>query len=220
MNSTLVGPDLETPPELDRGGGGGFEDLGSDGGGDRGRGPASRFDTYQTVVWVLMIPIVMLFVGLTSSLVVRKGISDDWISIQIPKILWLNTLVLLSSSAALEIARRALKQANHDSFRVWLWITAALGTLFLLGQIAAWRQLAAEGAFLSSNPSSSFFYVLTASHGAHLMGGMTALIYLTIRVFRNQFGPRRRSALRATAVYWHFMDGLWIYLIALLIFWR
>jgi cytochrome c oxidase subunit III len=220
MNPTLVDPELETPPELDRGGGGGFEDIGSDGGGDRGRDPASRFDTYQTVVWVLMIPIVMLFAGLTSSLVVRKGISDDWISIQIPKILWLNTLVLLSSSAALEIARRALRRRNHASFRVWLWLTAALGTLFLLGQIIAWRELAAQGAFLSSNPSSSFFYVLTASHGAHLIGGMTALIYLTIRVFRNQFGARRRSALRATAVYWHFMDGLWIYLIALLIFWR
>jgi cytochrome c oxidase subunit 3 len=167
-----------------------------------------------------MIPIVMLFAGLTSSLVVRKGISDDWISIQIPTLLWLNTLVLLLSSAALETARRALKRARHDSFRVWLGITAALGTLFLLGQIAAWRELAAQGMFLSSNPSSSFFYVLTASHGAHLIGGMVALTYLTIRVFRNQFGSRRRSALKATAVYWHFMDGLWIYLMALLIFWR
>jgi cytochrome c oxidase subunit 3 len=220
MNPTLVDPELETPPELDRGGGGGFADRGSDGGGDGRHDPAPSFDTYQTVVWVLMIPIVMLFVGLTSSLVVRKGISDDWISIQIPKLLWLNTLVLFLSSAALEIARRALKRNNHDSFRVWLWITAALGTLFLLGQIAAWRQLAAQGVFLSSNPSSSFFYVLTASHGAHLIGGMAALIYLTIRVFRNQFGARRRSALKATAVYWHFMDGLWIYLMALLIFWR
>jgi cytochrome c oxidase subunit 3 len=220
MNPTLVDTELETPPELDRGGGGGFEDLGSAGGGDGRRDPAARFDTYQTVVWVLMIPIVMLFAGLTSSLVVRKGISDDWVSIQIPKILWLNTLVLLSSSAALELSRRALKRGNQPGFRVWLWLTAALGTLFLLGQIAAWRELAAQGAFLSSNPSSAFFYVLTASHGAHLIGGMVALFYLTIRVFQNQFGARRRSALKATAVYWHFMDGLWIYLIALLIFWR
>jgi cytochrome c oxidase subunit 3 len=219
MNPTLVDTELETPPELDRGGGG-FADRGSDGGGDGRRDPPPPFDTYQTVVWVLMIPIVMLFAGLTSSLVVRKGISDDWISIQIPTLLWLNTLVLLLSSAALETARRALKRARHDSFRVWLGITAALGTLFLLGQIAAWRELAAQGMFLSSNPSSSFFYVLTASHGAHLIGGMVALTYLTIRVFRNQFGSRRRSALKATAVYWHFMDGLWIYLMALLIFWR
>ena len=217
MNSTLVGPELETPPDLDRGGGG-FADRGS-GGGGRGPDPA-RFDTYQTVVWVLMIPIVMLFVGLTSSLIVRKGVSDDWISIEIPRILWLNTLVLLASSVALEIARRALNRGNEDSFRVWLWVTAAMGTLFLLGQIEAWRELVAQGAFLSTNPSSSFFYVLTASHGAHLIGGMVALIYLTIRVFKNQFGPRRRSALKATTVYWHFMDGLWIYLIALLILWR
>ena len=218
MNSTLVGPELETPPDLDRGGGG-FADRGSGGGGRGEPGPA-RFDSYQTVVWVLMIPIVMLFVGLTSSLIVRKGVSDDWISIEIPRILWLNTLVLLASSVALEGARRTLNRGHEDSFRVWLWVTAALGTLFLLGQIEAWRELVAQGAFLSTNPSSSFFYVLTASHGAHLIGGMVALIYLTIRVFRNQFGPRRRSALKATTVYWHFMDGLWIYLIALLILWR
>ena len=218
MNSTLVGPELETPPDLDRGGGG-FADRGS-GGGGRGEPDPARFDSYQTVVWVLMIPIVMLFVGLTSSLIVRKGVSDDWISIEIPRILWLNTLVLLASSVALEIARRALNRGNEDSFRVWLWVTAAMGTLFLLGQIEAWRELVAQGAFLSTNPSSSFFYVLTASHGAHLIGGMVALIYLTIRVFRNQLGPRRRSALKATTVYWHFMDGLWIYLIALLILWR
>src|SRR5262245_6847365 len=177
MNSTLVGPELETPPDLDRGGGGDFTDRGSDDGGRREPDPVGRFDTYQTVVWVLMIPIVMLFAGLTSSLIVRKGVSDDWISIAIPKILWLNTIVLLASSAALESARRALKRGNNDGFRVWLWITAALGTLFLVGQIAGWRELAAQGAFLSSNPSSSFFYVLTASHGAHLMGGMIALIY-------------------------------------------
>ena len=111
MNPTLVDTELETPPDLDRGGGG-FKDPGSDGGGDGGRDPVARFDTYQTVVWVLMIPVVMLFAGLTSSLVIRKGISDDWISIQIPKILWLNTLVLLSSSAALEIARRALETSE------------------------------------------------------------------------------------------------------------
>jgi cytochrome c oxidase subunit 3 len=198
MNSTLVGPELETPPDLDRGGGG-FAERGS-GGGGRGEPDPARFDSYQTVVWVLMIPIVMLFVGLTSSLIVRKGVSDDWISIEIPRILWLNTLVLLASSIALEGARRALNRGNEDSFRVWLWVTAALGTLFLLGQIEAWRELVAQGAFLSTNPSSSFFYVLTASHGAHLIGGMVALIYLTIRVFRNQFGPRRRSALKATTV--------------------
>src|SRR5262245_9880339 len=142
MNSTLVGPELETPPDLDRGGGG-FADRGSGGGGRGEPGPA-RFDSYQTVVWVLMIPIVMLFAGLTSSLIVRKGVSDDWISIAIPKILWLNTIVLLASSAALESARRALKRGNNDGFRVWLWITAALGTLFLLGQIAGWRELAAQ----------------------------------------------------------------------------
>jgi len=133
----------------------------------------------------------------------------------------LNTAVLLASSLTFEMAGRALKQAADSKLRGWLGATAALGTLFLAGQLLAWKQLAAQGVFVGTNPSSSFFYILTATHGIHLLGGMTALLYLTIRFLRRKFSARRRSALKATAVYWHFMDALWIYLLLLLlIFWR
>src|SRR5262249_55975779 len=147
--------------------------------------------------------VVMLFVGLTSSLVVRRGLSDDWVAIRIPPILYANTGVLIASSVALELARRAMR-SDPARFRKLLWITVALGMIFLAGQVTAWRQLAAQGVFLASNPASSFFYVLTATHGAHLAGGMTALLYLTLRALRDELGPKRQSALRATAVYWHF----------------
>ena len=220
MSSTLVGPEIEAPPETD-GGGSGFIDLepGDDGG--RGGGKGRQYDLYMTGVWVFMIPVVMFFVGLTSAMIVRKGISDDWISTRLPGILGLNTAVLLASSVTFEMARRAMKEAADNRVRGWVGITAALGTLFLAGQLLAWKQLAAQGVFVGTNPSSSFFYILTATHGIHLLGGMTALLYLTIRILRRQFSARRRSALKATAVYWHFMDALWIYLLLLLlIFWR
>ena len=218
MSPTLTTPELEAPPEIS-GGGGGFDGTAPGGEGGGGGRAAPRYDTYQTGVWVLLVPIVMLFVGLTSSLVVRRGTSDDWVSIRVPRILWLNTAVLLASSVTFERARRALRGPARR-FGTWLWLTAGLGTAFLVGQVLGWLQLRAEGVFLASNPSSSFFYLLTATHGAHLVGGMTALVYLTARFARNQFGPRRQSALRATAVYWHFMDVLWIYLLVLLVFWR
>lgn len=220
MSTTLVGPEIEAPPESDRSGGGGVADPGSGDHWGREGGSARRYDPYQTGVWILLIPIVMFFVGLTSSLVVRKGASDDWVSIAIPRILGLNTLILLVSSASMEMARRFMNTGISDRMKTWLWVTTGLGTVFLSGQVVAWKQLARQGAFLSSNPSSSFFYVLTASHGMHLLGGMTALIYLSIRALRNEFGIRRQSALKATAVYWHFMDVLWIYLLLLLIFGR
>jgi cytochrome c oxidase subunit 3 len=209
FSSTLTGPELETPHEVER-----------PGGGRGGGGSARQYDVYTTLSWVLMIPVVMLFVGLTSSLIVRKGLGNDWISIDLPSMLVVNTFILLASSGTLEAARRALRSGPDERFRAWLLGTAALGALFLVGQLVAWQQLRAQGVYLATNPSSSFFYVLTATHGAHLAGGMTALLYLTARALRNQLTARRQSALRATAVYWHCMDFLWIYLLLILRFWR
>jgi cytochrome c oxidase subunit III len=219
VGATLVGPELESPPDFN-GGNGRFDDLwpGS-GNGGRGGGHSRHHDPYRTLTWVILIPVVMFFVGLTSSMVVRQGISDDWISISLPWILSLNTLVLLASSVTFEIARRAMK-TSQERFKTLLWITASLGTLFLGGQLLAWKQLAAQGLFLSSNPSSAFFYVLTATHGVHLFGALAALIYLTSCALRNRMSESRKSALRTTAVFWHFMDGVWIYLLLLLIIWR
>jgi cytochrome c oxidase subunit 3 len=219
MSTTLTSPEVEAPRET-TGGGGGFSDIEPGGGGDRGGGSVRRSGSYETMVWVLMIPVTMLFMGLTSAMIVRKGISNDWISIQVPQVLYFNTILLLASSVTLEVARRALKIAETGALKIWLAITSLTGVIFLAGQVLAWKRLAAQGVFLASNPASSFFYVLTATHGAHLLGGITALIYLTIRIFRVELNSRRESAFRATTVYWHFMDALWIYLLLLLIFWR
>jgi len=219
MSTTLVNPEVEAPRET-TGGGGDFSDSGSGDGGDRGGDREQRYSPYETGAWVLMVPVAMLFMGLTSAMIVRKGVSDDWISIRMPNILYFNTVLLLGSSLALEFARRSLKQAEIESLKVWLGLTSFSGIVFLAGQLFAWRQLAAQGVFVATNPSSSFFYVLTGTHGAHLFGGITALIYLTIRVFRDELNNRRQSALRAAAVYWHFMDALWIYLFLLLNIWR
>src|SRR5688572_30494311 len=97
MSTTLVGPELVAPPDLDHGGGP-PKNLGPGGDGDRRDGPGKTHDRYQTAVWVLMVPVIMLFVGLTSSLVVRRGFSNDWDPISLPAILGWNTVILLLSS--------------------------------------------------------------------------------------------------------------------------
>jgi cytochrome c oxidase subunit 3 len=97
-----------------------------------------------------------------------------------------------------------------------LWITLALGLAFVTGQLVAWRALGAQGLFLATNPSSAFFYLLTALHGVHVLGGMGGLSYVLYRL-THRAGPGVRTALRAAALYWHFMGVLWLYLLVILV---
>lgn len=168
---------------------------------------------YRTGMWMALAAIMMLFATFTSALVVRKGLSNDWRPVPLPRVLWLNTALLIASSATLERSRRSQSAGRDRDFALWWYTTTALGLAFLGGQWRAWQQLAAQGVYLASNPSSSFFYLLTAAHGIHLLGGICALIYVVFRA-RRPFLPR--PAVDVTAIYWHCMDGLWIYLFFLL----
>jgi cytochrome c oxidase subunit 3 len=140
-----------------------------------------------------------------------------WSAIRLPWILWLNTAVLLASSATLELARRKLQVHSLRGFRQMWALTTILGMIFLAGQVIAWRHLAAEGVYMASRLSSSFFYVFTALHAAHLLGGICALLYVGLRNFEAAHVSRFVAA-QVTSYYWHFMDGLWLFLLALLYF--
>jgi cytochrome c oxidase subunit 3 len=173
----------------------------------------------STGIWVVLFAITMMFAAFTSALIVRKGSSLDWQTFTLPSILYFNTLLLLASSVTLEVSRRrvatfmgGLKSQVESPVR-WLYITLFLGLLFVAGQYAAWSQLSAQGLYLATNPSSSFFYVLTATHALHVLGGLGGLIYVIRKLNKSAL---RRNTLDATARYWHFMDVLWLYLILLL----
>ncbi len=174
----------------------------------------------STAIWVVLFAITMMFAAFTSALIVRKGSSLDWQTFTLPSILYLNSLVLIVSSVTLEVARRrvttfmvgGLKNQVESPAR-WLYITLFLGLLFVAGQYVAWLQLRAEGLYLATNPSSSFFYLLTAVHAIHVLGGLGGLIYV-IRKLNNSV--LRRNQLVATVRYWHFMGILWLYLLLLL----
>src|SRR5579863_7850255 len=197
------------PPPSERGWGGG-------GGGD-GRG-ADRRASF-TGLFVLLAASTMVFAALTSAFVVRRGLSDDWASIHKPPILWANTLILLASSIVLDRSRAALKRHDRSKFNLWWTAGTVLGILFLVGQAVAWRQLKDAGVYIATNPSSSFFYVLTASHAFHLLGGVAALVYVDIQAWRLRLGPAKRTAIDVTAIFWHFLDGLWLYLMLLFYVW-
>jgi cytochrome c oxidase subunit 3 len=201
-----------------------------DGGRSGGREPQPSVPegSYRLAVLFALASISMLFLGFTSAYIVRQGLGGDWRPLDPPAILWANTAVLLISSATFTRARALLRrEAIRESLR-WLAITGLLGLLFLLGQYSAWRELAARGIYLHTNPHSSFFYLLTAAHGIHVLGGLLALGYLALLGWRRRLilmgtpdRMRRYGALMgATALYWHFMDGLWVYLFILLFLWR
>jgi cytochrome c oxidase subunit 3 len=192
---------------------------------------ASGTPTSETGMWVVVAAISMSFAAFTSSMIVRQGSSVDWLHFQLPRVLYANTLVLLASSLTLELTRRrmaAIPAASENSTAeakallsngvYWLYVTAALGLIFILGQWLAWRNLAAQGLYLSTNPSSSFFYVFTALHGVHLLGGIGGLIYV-LRKFKgiNTNSSVQMNSLGAFSIYWHFMDILWVYLLLLLV---
>jgi cytochrome c oxidase subunit 3 len=164
----------------------------------------------------------MMFTALSSAYIVRAASANDWVPLKMPRILLLSTALIIISSGTLEAARRKLKAHTQETYRRLLLLTVALGFGFLISQLLAWRQLVRQGIYVSSNPHSSFFYLLTATHGVHLLGGLVALVYLSLRTRARQERAVEKGQAGADAItlYWHFMDFLWLYLFVLLFFVR
>lgn len=221
MPGTTLVDDIELIIEDIGGGGGKNPPPGGDDGGDgderrKRRGsqppPARR---YATAIILGIISIMMFFMGMVAAFIFLRATNRNWVPLHLPPIVWFNTLVLLTSSGVMELARRRLALADVAQFRK-LWIGAtSLGMVFLLGQLAAWRELVSAGFYVATNQASSFFYIFTALHGLHLLGGICALLYVSFRKFELTRVPRSIAA-EVASYYWHFMDGLWVFLLALL----
>jgi len=186
--------------------------------------------------------IAMIFISFTSAYVIRQGLPTldprtntllhDWFPVPLPRLLLINTGVLLISSVTMELARRqtarkaALVQCvsvagasvNAKEEISWLALTVVLGLSFLIGQWMAWRELAASGFSLASSPSSSFVYLLTGMHGVHLFGGVVALLTAGVTSLLRRSADSQLIAVDVTGWYWHFMAVLWVYILCLLEF--
>src|SRR5438552_11149315 len=174
-----------------------------DGGRDGGSGdsPSSfPISKEQIGLWVLLTAIIMLFAGLTSAYIVLRGV-PTWQNIQLPSLLWPNTFVLLLSSFTLELARRAVRKNQLAAMKRWLGVSAALGMMFVIGQLAAWQQLVRAGVHLPSTLQSGFFYILTGLHGLHITGGIVALGIVLFKAFRNRLSAFNHQPLKLCATY-------------------
>jgi cytochrome c oxidase subunit III len=201
----------------------------------------TRLRRVRLGVGVALTGIVMIFVSYSSAYVVRQGLPTldpqtgtlvrDWLPLQLPSFLLVNTLVLLISTLTMELARRqavrsglaaetvSLSSARTEIDRLpWLALTAILGLSFLAGQWLVWRELAARGFYVATSPSSSFFYLLTGMHGIHLLGGIVALLAAGAVSLLRKSAASAAVVVDGAAWYWHFMTVLWVYILCLLEF--
>jgi cytochrome c oxidase subunit 3 len=179
-----------------------------------------------------LIGVLMIFISFTSAYIVRQGLPTfdpatntlvrDWFSVRLPGLLFVNTIVLLLSSGPMELARRRTLQAveSIDDSLPWLALTVLLGLSFLVGQWTVCRELASSGFYISTNPSSSFTYLLTGTHGAHLLGGILALLAAGAAALLRRTVESRAILVDIAGWYWHFMTVLWVYILCLLEFAR
>jgi cytochrome c oxidase subunit 3 len=189
---------------------------GDDGGNGSAFGSSFPISKGQIGVWILLTAIIMLFAGLSSAYIVMRGV-PSWQSIELPSLLWPNTAILLLSSVAIDLARRAVRRGDAQSMKRWLISGVVLGLAFLAGQLAAWRQLVNAGVYLPSTLQSSFFYILSGLHGVHLLGGVVALGFIVVKALKNRITASNYEPLKLCATYWHVMDGLWVYLFLLML---
>lgn len=184
----------------------------------RGLSPAA----YRVTMWVVIAAIVMMFAALSSAYIILS-IDTDRRPVAMPRMFFVSTGIIVLSSFTIETAKRSLKRGNRTRHLRWIIATLVLGLLFLTAQLLGWRELAAQGVYFASHPHSTFFYFFTGVHGVHLLGGIAGLSYLAIRAGRKDkrgWSAPNQTATGLMSLYWHTMDGLWIWLFMLLLIWK
>ena len=212
---TLTEPSIGAPPPMNPRPPGGRGD-----GGNNNPDPASSGAAAKIAIYIGMCASTMTFAALVSAMVVRRGLgNNDWHRLPVPPLLWWNTVALLISSIAVDLGRRAFRAGRRKEFRI-LWLTGtALGTWFLIGQSLNWKYLIQRGLYLQHNPASAFFFVLTWAHAAHVIGALAALVYVAFRSLMFPAIPGNRTVIEVSAIFWHFLDVMWLLLMCLFVFW-
>lgn len=168
--------------------------------------------------------VTMTFGAMIVVFVFRSEGQVFWGHINVPKLLWITTAILILSSITLERARRQLVHNEQQAAFHQFAFTAGLGITFLLGQIAAWLEVLRSGVVLAKNPHSWFIFLFVTLHGLHILVGLTGLVYLVVRTREPVTGPKYQMKTRAVAngvsVFWHYLDFLWLVLFGLLLTWR
>ena len=178
--------------------------------------------TAKPLLYIGIVSIVMLFAGLTSAYVVRAD-NGQWLVFELPSIAIISTGIIVTSSLTLLLAQLAIKKNNLNLTSVALALTLGLGIAFFFTQIGAWRELTSKGIYFvgaKSSASGSFLYLIALVHLLHMSGGIIALVVSLTKSLLKKYSSTDYLGIELTAIYWHFLDLLWVYLFLFLYFYR
>ena len=176
-------------------------------------------DPKKFILWGFIVTIIMLFASQTSAYLVRRA-EGNWVEFEVPQIFWTSSVVLIISSIAMHWAYLAAKKDNFNTLKIAISITFVLGLAFLWMQVEGWKDLVAQNIYFVGNPSGSFFYVFTLLHGVHLVTGLIVLCVTFISAMRLKVHAKNLRRIEICTTYWHFLDVLWLYLFAFLLYFR
>lgn len=173
-----------------------------------------KIHPHKFILWIALGSIVMMFAGLTSAYIVRQA-GANWLQFDFPPIFWASTIVILFSSLTMHLALKAFKAREMKRYRTLVTITAVAGVLFAAMQYTGFDFLYDHGVQVfgaGSNPSASFLGVIVGLHALHVLGGVVALIIIFFKAHSRRVKSYNSTAVEIAAIYWHFVDILWIYL--------
>lgn len=184
---------------------------------------ARKSKTYKMLLIFGMMSILMIFAGLTSAYVVSKS-RPDWLNeFQLPSAFIWSTLVMITSSVTFILALKAIKKSDSKSTTLLLWLTLLLGLLFVFLQFKGFGQVIENGYFFTgseSNVTTSFLYIVVLVHLAHLLGGFISLIIVIYNHYKQKYNATQTLGIELSAMYWHFMDFIWVYLFLFFYFFK
>lgn len=175
-----------------------------------------QVSTKKIMMWIGNVSITMIFAGLTSAYIVRRD-EGNWTGFDLPMMFWISTAVLLISSISINAAVNAAKKNEFGKVKALSALTLLLGLGFVVSQYLGWTKLVSEGVYLVGNPSGSFMYVLTGLHVVHVLAGIICLIVINVKANQQLYTAKNYLGLQLCAIYWHFLDGLWVYLFLFLL---
>ncbi|MFN5346141.1 MAG: heme-copper oxidase subunit III [Bacteroidota bacterium] len=176
--------------------------------------------TQKILLWIGLAGIIMFFAALMSGYIVRQA-EGNWLVFEIPSMFYVSTVVILLSSITFEIAKKAIKKDDFKKTYQFLTYTLALGFVFVICQLMGWNQLVANNIhFSGGNPSESFFYAMSGLHLAHLSFGVISMLVTTYKAKKNRYSAKNHLGISLCAIYWHFLDFLWLILFVFLALFR
>ncbi len=176
----------------------------------------NRIHPHKFTLWVGIGSILMMFAGLTSAYIVKRN-QANWVPFQLPIAFWYSTAVIALSSFTLYMSSKAFKERAISRYRTLMAITLGLGVLFILLQFIGFRALWQIGITLTASVSYSFLYVIVGLHALHVIGGIIALVIMSLKAFSIKTRSYSSVPVELMSTYWHFVDILWIYLLIFLL---